>query len=187
MQVHRSLEKPEFIDSVNFQKYTIMRLLAILILFPYFAFSQTVEITADDSGRYIYQEVINVSTVSKADIFTGVQRWAALSSPTSPIFIQLEDYDRGKFICNVEMVRGLGSVFTHQTIEIDIKDGKYRVTASNFIYSVEAADATGFTHTPFEQMLFFRKQIVKRSEEQIQFLMDNLYKEITTNTEEDNW
>lgn len=114
----------------------------------------------NDKGEIEYQEVVALDSLSKEAIYNRAKRMFVTLFKDSRNVLELDDKESGSLIGNgntdVYYHTGYLNVNAHATfwftIEIDIKDGRYRLTLNNFENEFAATQYTSRDRSSLEVM-----------------------------------
>jgi hypothetical protein len=171
----------------------IKRALKILVLGFLCVSHIEAQLPVDSVGRVVFRQTVLVDSCSKTVLYDRARAWAARTYRT----IQLQDSEAGRIIAigthsiSVESMLGtaLPFGFVRHTLTIDIKDGRYRYTFTDFeheyptrkdriggVLEREKPQSSGMTGT--------WKEIKKQTFTNINQLINELKKEMS---KIDNW
>ena len=109
----------------------------ILFLLPLQAVSaqEDVELTLNDRGQYEYQAVFE-APASPDEIYDRALAWIALNYRSANDVIQLKDDQNDKIIAKGTFITTnlFSEVSIRHTLQIEARDGRYRVTYGPFVY-----------------------------------------------------
>jgi hypothetical protein len=88
----------------------------------------------DDSGRYILQDVVQAEGISAEELFARARAWVAQTYRSANDVVQLEDKATGRLVAKgFDHLEGmLYSADVWHTLTIEIKEGRWRYTMTNF-------------------------------------------------------
>jgi len=140
----RSLFVSHFILSQTMQTTT-----RLFFLFAIFTTAPLLLAGCATSGQtradYEYQKVQEVDA-SADQIYTEAQAWMAERFVSSQDAIQLRDEENHRLVANAEKNMDVGTMGTSLPVEMDLiveaRDGRFRMTARNFIIRSSAAGQT---------------------------------------------
>jgi len=101
-----------------------------------------VAIVASGQENLIYTDVVQVDSVSKAELYTRAKLWFATTYNSASDVLQIEDKDAGQlvgkaiftydpsFLSSCEIVRGT----IKYTIKVFVKEGRYKYEITDFIH-----------------------------------------------------
>lgn len=100
------------------------------------------------SNKYQYREVVTVNGVTKDQLFDKARQWFVSNYKDASEVLQVQDKESGtlvgKGLFTVNFQGGQRKVF--HTVSIDCKDGKYRVTITDFMLKFSSV----YTEKQFE-------------------------------------
>jgi hypothetical protein len=105
------------------------------------------------TGRITYEGVVQVDGVSKADLFTRANAWAARTYRSANDVIQLNDKEAGQLILKGNSrVSSRGSDFgvVRHTLTIYVKDGRYKYVLTDLTHDAAGARNV-YSAGPLEQ------------------------------------
>lgn len=107
--------------------------LMFTLLFTQSAFAQDSKIlTKGADETYSFEKVYEVSGKSKADIFAAIKSWVIKNIKSQSNTNYFDETDKGTISTTPSfVVSGLSSV--EFKLNIDIKDGKYKLSATSFV------------------------------------------------------
>jgi hypothetical protein len=113
-------------------------LLSFSLLISTFCFSQKKIATADTTKKVIFTDIVKVDSTNRFDLYKKAVKWVE----NQKFAVQEEDPYGGKITAKGKMTvytdKGVlakpNGEFAYDVM-IDVKDGKYRYTFSNFIYT----------------------------------------------------
>jgi hypothetical protein len=89
-----------------------------------------------EDGRVVYTDVVEVTGISKDSLYFKAKNWFVESYNSSNDVIQLDDENRGqitgKGLFAIDHLVGIA--YIHHMIKIEVKEGRYKYTISNFKY-----------------------------------------------------
>lgn len=88
--------------------------------------------------KYVYQEILIQDSVSKDLLYTNSKLFVSENYRSAKDVIQFEDKETGVLLCKGlwNDVFILSSIYIHHTIKFEVKEGKVRVTYSDFFIQV---------------------------------------------------
>ncbi len=99
--------------------------------------AQNKKTTADSTTKVVYTDIVKVDSTNRFELYQKASKWIGSQSFTLVEENILEGKIMAKNSFDVFSEKGVLSkpngVFTHD-VSIDVKDGKYRYTFSNFLY-----------------------------------------------------
>jgi len=146
-----------------------MKITTILLLLPFICFSQKVDIKADESGHYSYQEIIQANGKNVKEIHAVVKKWLAMNYRM--MNLEMDDIETGQIICkgSSEVQRGDEVSTINHTVVLEIKDNKLRVTMTNFSHLAQDT-----AERSFSGKMSLRKWQLKAANKRIQILLERL-------------
>jgi len=113
------------------------------------------------TGRYKYQGVVTVDGVPSDELYRRAKAWVAAAYESSTDVIKLDDQPGGQLIARGSFTVPffLGFAWVKHTWTIEIKDGRYRYTLTDYLFD------TGSWSAPLEEDKSFigtRKSIFTR-------------------------
>lgn len=94
-----------------------------------------------DNGLISFSEVVNVEGKTKNELYLNANEWIVHTFNSAKDVIQFNDKDAGKIICKTLTSISFGKGWNKVTLDpiyflvtIEVKDGRYKITASNFIH-----------------------------------------------------
>lgn len=104
--------------------------IAIALLALLSGCNTTSSLTSADTS---YTSIIEVPGKSKSELFTATNVWFADNFVSSKSVIQYSDKEAGKVVgkYHSQVAVGLAYHETNQTVQVDVKDGKVRLTFRN--------------------------------------------------------
>lgn len=128
------------------------KLIYLVLLIPSMLFSQQSEkfdyvnpiyseILPLDNDLITYSEVVNVEGKTKDELYLSANEWIVHTFNSAKDVIQFNDKEAGKIICKTLTSISFGKGWNKITLDpiyflvtIEAKDGRYKITASNFIH-----------------------------------------------------
>jgi Domain of unknown function (DUF4468) with TBP-like fold len=123
------------------------KLFTLILLFPFWGFSQQAKNEdlpekglPEQDGKVFIEEVIDLkdSTITKDKIFLASKEWISKTFKSSKSVIDYEDKTEGKIVCKGlskqtfrAMLGGTDEITVNYTIDITMKNGKYRIQMYN--------------------------------------------------------
>jgi len=100
-----------------------------------------------DSGRYLYQAVVPVEGVAAAELYSRAKAWVAVTYRSANSVLQLDDASSGRLIAkgNYPVFFMLNNAWINHTLTIEVKEGRYRYTLTDFVFD------NGAWSAPLEQ------------------------------------
>jgi hypothetical protein len=97
----------------------------------------------DEKGNIVYTEIVNVDSTNLKELYVRAHTWFANNFKSAKSVIQLDDKEAGKIIgkgyflagipkSNSGVVKSAISVSVYFTVDIQVKDGRYRYLFSDF-------------------------------------------------------
>lgn len=137
-------------------------------------FRQAAETPRDEeTGRFQYQEVVEVENASAGELYSRAKAWIATAYRSANDVIQLDDSAQGRLIAKgkFSITYYMESAWIRHTLTIEVKDGRFRYTLSEFQFdnghwSAPLEDEKKFTGQ--RRQLF--RQVVESSEEALRDL-----------------
>jgi len=119
---------------MNMHKIIYTAGLLLGLLFTQSAYGQDSKIlTKAADETYSYEKIYEVPGKAKADLFTAIKSWVIKNVKTQSNTNYFDETDKGTVSTTPAfVVSGMGSV--EFKLNIDIKDGKYRLSATSFIF-----------------------------------------------------
>lgn len=158
--------------------------ISIAILFIGELFSQNVVIDKDSAtGKYSYSEVLKVDGKSAEQLYKNAKYWIVLNFKSAKDVIQLEDKENNKIICKGNFETGwMGkSGHVNNTMILEFKDNRYKITVTDFSYY-----SSGSGEVSFDGPMAFRKSLIKDSTKKLQDIIHSLNKKIKINESKSN-
>jgi len=165
-----------------------MKLYYALLLFclvgtPLFA--QKIKLPVDDSGNVSYQAVEQVQGVDKKELFSRARNWFAQTYQSANSVLQVNDSEsgeltgKGSFTITPTMLgMGIPTRVDH-TIQVEVKDGRYRVTVNNF-YVESKNNVGGPINNIKNTSRGFIDKIHQQTDEQVRGMLSSLNKAMNT-------
>lgn len=131
------------------------------------------EILPLDNGLITYSEVVNVEGKTKTELYINANEWIVHTFNSAKDVIQFNDKEAGKIICktltSISFGKGWNKVILdpiYFLVTIEVKDGRYKITASNFIHHnvVVLAEIRAESDNPLEQ--YYKKANPSEKEHQ---------------------
>lgn len=93
----------------------------------------------EETGRYSYQDVVSVEGVPDDDLYSRAKAWVATAYTSANDVIQLDDAAAGRLIVkgNFAITYYLDRAWIHHTLTVEVKDGRYRYTLTDFVFENE--------------------------------------------------
>lgn len=95
-----------------------------------------------------FNRVINTDSVGKINIYNSIKEWVGLNFKSAKNVIQIDDKDAGMLILKGNMTYSFGGLtymcydgYVDYTINIKIKDNRYKVEISDFIHTVKIGNS----------------------------------------------
>jgi len=143
-------------------KSTLIKLLIIFcLIFPNTGFSQINTINPDSifkviDGRYTIEKIVSVENVIKNNLYQKGLRWLVMTYRSANNVIQLQDSINGEIIGkgNLNTICWNKKIDVEHTIDILIKDGRFKVIVNQFIITIHnSANGIDYPHTePIETL-----------------------------------
>lgn len=201
------------------------KILLLLILFPIVTLAQSKEkstlnlkdaIQIDkETNKVVFEEVVSVdSTISKTELYFRAREWFANTFKSANDVIQMDDKEAGKIIgkgtkqYTTSFVINIYQNILYYTVNISVKDGRYKYIISNFKTSQlpsyhGGVSMPGYQEMPIETIILgndaFKKNgeykassrdhalaVVTTSSQIIGTLKEAMNKK-ASNTKSDNW
>jgi hypothetical protein len=145
-------------------------------------FSQTIE--QNENGVYETITVLEFEGMSKADIFSKSVEWVALNYKNADKVTKLQDSNSGKIILkgNFSTDLYLKQGWINHTMIIECKDGKMRVTFTNFSYF-----STGSGEIEFEKPMMSKKKAIEETERNVKLSLASIEQLLTSKSTADDW
>jgi uncharacterized protein (DUF2344 family) len=165
-----------------------MKHLLILFLLTSVCYSQEKlkEILPIENDMVVYSDVVKVDSVGANGLYNRAKKWIALRYKSANNVIQLDNKEdkiligKGNFSINYYT---RNPVIGH-TIQIEAREGRYKYTISNFIYSDVRGDS--FAIEKFPNSWAGKKKLYRTIDEKVNTLINDLKKVIAT-VEKDDW
>lgn len=161
--------------------------LIVLILLSQSIFSQEKlnEILPLENGNVIYTEVVEVQNVDKKELYSRAKKWIVLKYKSANDVIQLDDKEDGTIIGkgNFNIKYYSRNPKIEHTIQIETKDGRFKYSISNFIYSDIRGDT--FAIEKFPKSWFGENKLYQALDEKTQTIIADLKKSIETESKDD--
>jgi hypothetical protein len=89
-----------------------------------------------ESGRFLYQEVITVEGVGAAELYSRARAWLATAYRSAKDVIQLDDAAAGRLIArgNFGVTYYMSDAWVRHTLTIEVKDGRFRYNLTDFVF-----------------------------------------------------
>ncbi len=135
-------------------------------------------------GMINYTRVVNIDSASKDDLYKRAKNWVVHNYVSPKNVIQVDDKEEGKIICTGTFVIHFGgkTPSIRHTLEIDVKDNKYRYSMTNFYYMDDNAN---FAAENYPSMWLSKKGFYSRLEdatgEYIKSIIQAMQKPINNN------
>jgi uncharacterized protein with TBP-like fold DUF4468 len=86
------------------------------------------------TGRFAYQGVVEVDGISAADLYSRAKAWVATTYRSAKDVVQLDDTTAGRLIAkgNFAVSWMMSPAWIRHTLTIEVKDGRFRYTLTNF-------------------------------------------------------
>jgi hypothetical protein len=141
-------------------------LLAALLLAGYGTHAQSTNLALlpvdSTTHRISISQVVEVPGVSKAELYSRAREWFAKTFGSSKAVLEMDDREAGKLVGTfntpLKMASGVGvslDMLLWRGITIDLKDGKYRYTFTNYNIGAPTSPAANARHA--EQYLEVNK------------------------------
>lgn len=161
--------------------------LFIIIFSSLHTFSQEtlIDILPLENGEVIYTDVLEVEGLSKDELYNLAKKWVVLKYKSANHVIQLDDKDNGIIIGKGNFAIDYYSrkPTIEHTLQIETKDGRYKYTISNFIYS-DIQNST-FTLENFPKSWAGKKKLYQTLDEKVRSIIDNLKKSMEKDLKDD--
>lgn len=111
------------------------------------------------TGLITYSEVVPVHDVAKDELYTRARVWFAKTFKSANHVIQMEDKENGILIGKAAMKVYHKAMVTHYhglinyTVTIQVKDGRFKYSISDFNHTASGATATNEDYGPCEEMI----------------------------------
>jgi len=142
-----------------------------------------------EEGKVVYTGVIDVSGISKDSLYFKVKNWFVESYNSSNNVIQLDDENRGQIIGKgiFTINHLMGIAYINHMVKIEIKDGKYKYTISNFKY-INQPNTQSFQieEYPKSAMGMGREEMYKNIDSETKKMIASLEKFMKRKSQ-DNW
>lgn len=161
--------------------------LFILIMFSINSFSQEklLDILPLKNANVVYTEVVKVDSMNKKELYNRAKKWVVLKYKSTNDVIQLDDKEDGIIIGKANFgIRYYSRKPTiAHTLQIETRDGRYKFTISNFIYSDIQNDK--FTVEEFPKSWAGKKKLYRTLDEKVKSIIADLKKSMETELKDD--
>jgi hypothetical protein len=132
-----------------------------------------------EDGRVIYTDVIEITGASKDSLYFKVKNWFVESYNSSNDVIQLDDENRGqitgKGVFTINHLVGIA--YIHHMIKIEVKEGRYKYTISNFKYiNQPKTQSFQIEEYPKSSMGMGREEMYKNIDSETKIIIGSLEK-----------
>lgn len=126
-------------------KYILLvGLLAVGVVVPAVGQTWTNPLPIDSASHKVtYTDVVQVPGASKAELYTRARAWFATSFASAKAVLEMDDVQAGQLIGNATgyyYARFMGAdakTTLWRTINVQIKDGRYKYTITNFAVDIQ--------------------------------------------------
>jgi hypothetical protein len=164
-----------------------LKFIIIILLFSVNSFSQDylLDILPLDNGNVKYTGVVKVDGVNKKELYSRAKKWVVLSYKSANDVIQLDEKEDGIIIGkgNFGINYYSRNPIIKHTIQIEIKDGRYKYTVSNFIYS-DIKDSS-FSIEKFPKSWAGKKKLYRTIDENAKSIIADLKTTMETESKDD--
>lgn len=133
--------------------------LLLLCLLARAAAAQTTLPLDSVSGKVTYTGVVQVPGASAAELYSRGREWFAYTFGSSKTVLEMDDHEAGKLIgrayAQFDFAAGIGRPqpwALWRKIKVEVKEGKYRYTISDFVLGGPISQPDASTH-PLESWL----------------------------------
>lgn len=160
------------------------------------SFSQDIQLTIDDSKKYVYSEVIDASSLDKSVLFNKFKENVvpSLRDASQLIYssnkrggIIFEDAEKSSIILSHSFdVKGLPYGCIIYNLKIDFKDGKYRLNIYDLTISYGGARIEPF-EVYIERKSMGWKKVLQITNTNFSDVINNVKSKMKTKAVDDNW
>lgn len=106
----------------------------------------TVMPTDQETGRFLYQEVVAVEGAPSSELYSRAKTWLAVAYRSSTDVIKLDDPQAGRLIAKgvFETSWMTGTTGINHVWTIEVKDGRFRYALTDFVFD------NGYWSAPLE-------------------------------------
>lgn len=161
--------------------------LLFILMFSINVFSQDrlLEILPLENGKVVYTEIVKVDSVNKNKLYSRANKWIISRYKSAKDVIQLADQDEGIIIGkgNFGITYYSRRPLIDNTLQIEVKDGRYKITISNLIYSDIQGES--FPVEKFPKSWTGKKKLFRILDEKIKSIMIDLKYYMSTELKND--
>lgn len=172
------------------------KFLLMVILIYTFSFSQEIQLTIDESKKYVYSEVINVTSLNKSALFNIFKENVvpSLRDASQLIYssnkrggIVFEDAEKNSIILNHSFdVKGLPYGCIIYNMKIEFKDGRYRLNIYDLTISYGGAKVEPF-EAYIERKSTGWKKVLQITNNNFNGIINNIKSKMKRKFVDDNW
>lgn len=126
------------------------RLLLLMMLLPFFGFSQKLDslrMPLNNDGKVEFMEVVELKNSKSNDLFNNAIQFIAENYNSPETVTKLSDRTAGKLIVNTFFIIDKNH-HINCVLQIDVKDGRYRYVFRDFTHQVVIPSLTGSLAPP---------------------------------------
>lgn len=144
--------------------------------------------TDSETGKIVYEEIVQAENFSKADLYSNALEWFALKYNSAIDVIQFKDENAGKIIGKglFKIVYYTRNPSIYHTISIYTKDGRYKYVISDLSYNDNQGET--FALEDFPKSWAGKKKLYIKVDEEIKLMITDLKNGmIKSNTDLNDW
>lgn len=167
----------------NFMK----KLITVFLLFTLIqnSIAQERQLLQDSaSGKYAYTEVVNSGNTTKDQLYSAALKW--YTSNFDKALLQISNSDRLYGDAFVKIKYMMKEMPVRFTVDIQIKDGKYKYTITDFVVDDKGgAGRAQFDNYP--KTWAGKKKIFEKTAFEMDLFIENLKKSLVAGVADNNW
>jgi hypothetical protein len=137
------------------------------------------------NGKITYTETVNIDSVNGNELYNRAKNWIIHNFKAPKNVIQVDDKEQGIILCNGTFHINFGgkTPAISNTLEIEVKDNKYRYTMTDFHYLDDNGD---FDAENYPKMWLSKNGFYKRLSEKTKEILYSLKKAMLEKID-NNW
>ncbi len=186
------------------------KLLIILAILPTLLFGQENVSLPMNNGIIEYSKIVQVENKTKSEIYLLVKEWISDNHKSTKYVTDLDDKEAGSLIIkdlsflSQKIGKKYYAVNVNQTIKVEIKEGRFKVTITPSTFSFKEMSSNFFTAGQFfdseidvnnfvvtsdtpKKEINDRNSFLKLMDENEKSILLSLEKYVTKSTKQDNW
>jgi hypothetical protein len=156
----------------------------LLLMIPVLVLGQSQSLqVSEETGKYQSQSTEMFEGIQKNELYSKVKTWIALNYKSADDVVQLDDPNNDLIICKGNFPTSLFGKkgWIGHTLTFDFKDGKIRVTYTDFDYYSYGSGRVRFE----SNSMGFKKKIFAETEANISSSIQSIHKQISK--KKDDW